>query len=1400
MERICKLLEVATIILFNNCLASTPLCAVYHPFRLQPDNNNYQIGAALPLHDEDCVKLHVEAVQDIIAVQWALTHWNQNSKTNNLKTGFYAGDTCSKPKEAISQTLKFLDSFGFYEPDECKGNQNFRKLLGFFLPKDAASTKAVASILQTTPLPLLAYSYASADELTRMNITNFATTAPTLTVFIDAFARLMENLNSNLVAIVIKTDDEDLTIRLVNRLRQKNIFISELIHSEISNFEQILRNSDSQIIFALLSKKEIIKLLAGKNFGTDKIWVVAELDTDEQQSEIEPPEFVLDSNIQIIYLRQQQRDLLQFKNYFLRLLKNNYQSYSLLASLMQQICNCTISNGKNDNDCSKIDIQKMALSYKQTSTAESVIRAVYAFTAVAARLEKNPMASALCVKPSSKCTQLIMTELESLIYEFDANDPAELVGTNLHFYWESNTTLMSNGIVIEGIEMIYNEQLGPMKVKIMEYEPGIKPRFAMIKPQSKKIHSTCAPYRSYCGQCTCTAKIDQKRFYLPNPRPHQLYIIGLFDFHGGRTCQSYRNSDISLPLAFFYTLATFSQRYSQISLLRNLDIGTVLVDSCSSGRKAVETVVLAENHCFTIEQGRRNITIVPGSVFGYASALSGRVGGTLKGIFVSGDSLLVSLDADHDTTLDAISAMPSRKQEILALLKLLKKFSWEYISIVISNQDGSSLSTYQQFEKLATESGICIAEVKTVSGEEVDPTTTANVTILFTTAFDAATYFTAKLRRESSYSHIHIVIGDAHDFYLHDPSNVARFVGTISLQPKDVIRDEFRAWLESTTPLSLPESWYWEYVENQWQCALSEANRNFYEGKMCTGDELLDLPRRMTKSGYFAHGLERFLFALDTVYKQLCPDQIGVCDEFYVKGRTQISNILKKAHIEHDFVIYEFVPDGQGSYAYQSIANYSARSGFKFSEPYKYFSAFNHASDETPQLKIMSRCISPSCRCFLNVKLTKMPPSVSDQSGALVGSYIRRVPANDAFQQFQFPSILDRLTAGQWRLQTWNYALAAIITVMLIGALGVLFLAIIKLYFRVIKGNQSLGLSLLVGVIVLYITGYVFIFESTDTICRLRIVLHPMGYSFCFGLMIVKATQLKNAESLGFSSAVHISYWNYWLLLLFIMGVQIAFCSKWLTEEFASVVVLDDGQPRLACKYGNEEFLLSQAYVVMLLLLALCLNSTNKNNKHNHKETKWLFISSLSCTILWIIWTMVYVLIPPPYKDTIIVLELLLCASVLLGFIFGPKIYIMFSYEPVVIEMHPQHAMKDFVCENDLLEKEENVERISSSLNSLESRKTHTHSTCSIANCKNSPTCMRADCSDDGQVPIFRTVMRKKNHLGRSLSAEKQNFGRIIQQTAMPTKILPNDGKKEMETDRCNIQKAVPNFITQDSQ
>lgn len=68
----------------------------------------------------------------------------------------------------------------------------------------------------------------------------------------------MKNLNSNLVAIVNSAEDEKLTARVIDRLRQENIFVSDVIKPEIPGFQQIIQDSDSQIIFSLLPKDKVI--------------------------------------------------------------------------------------------------------------------------------------------------------------------------------------------------------------------------------------------------------------------------------------------------------------------------------------------------------------------------------------------------------------------------------------------------------------------------------------------------------------------------------------------------------------------------------------------------------------------------------------------------------------------------------------------------------------------------------------------------------------------------------------------------------------------------------------------------------------------------------------------------------------------------------------------------------------------------------------------------------------------------------------------------------------------------------------------------------------------------------------------------------------------------------------
>uniref|UniRef100_A0A0N5AV20 G_PROTEIN_RECEP_F3_4 domain-containing protein n=1 Tax=Syphacia muris TaxID=451379 RepID=A0A0N5AV20_9BILA len=1225
----------------------------------------YQIGGAFPFHYTDCSQLRPESVQDIVAIQWALTHWNQNPENAAAKIGLFAGDTCSRPKEAISQSLRFLDSIGYHEPDECvslSDRQNISKLLGLIMPKDDKSSRALSTLLNSAQLPIVAYSSASANALLEMNINNVITTAPTLTIFTEAFVKLMANLRSNLITVVINDRRSAAVKRVIEQIRSHNIFISDIISINKPGFLRELSESDSQIILSLIDKQEMTSLA--------KMWIAITVDGDGLSSEEQLKVLHKGSRVQVISLQSRQKDLPQFRQYFLRVLKNNYQSYSLLASYMQQ-------------NCAELTRDDMNSIHTQASTVESAVRMTYALSAVGAKLHSIPSSEIICDRPSPKCTEMIVKELERLDYKFGPNDPQELIGERLQFYRNSDNHLVASGITIEGIELINDEKMGPMVYKVIEYETGRYPRLVTNNFRQSRLRSVCAPYRSFCGRCEHITRVNPKRYFLSIPKQYPLYLMALFNFHEAPDCNTFKNYDISLPMAFVHTIWTFRQRFPQLNLLRNLEFGALLVDACSSSKKAIEIIVQSENQCFAFEQSDRNITVVPGSVFGYISGLHGTQHEALSGFFATGDVPLIALDSDRKSTIDEFSTMPSAKYQALALLKLLKKLKWEFISVVLSEQDSVSLASFRHFERIAADRGVCLAEVINMSGEhlpDLSASSSTNATVLFTTADDAAMYFAARFKRESSVAHAHVVVGDAHDFHLRDPSNVAKFVGTVSLQPKDVLYTDFRQWLEMTTPLTLPEDWYWKHVEHRWQCALSEESKDIYGGKMCTGEELLDIENlgRMTKSGYLSRGIEKLLFAMDSVYKKLCPEQNGMCVEFFNHGRKQILNALKKVHTEDEFEIYEFLPDAEGTFSYQVIGNWSIKTGLRFDNIYK---------------KIVSRCIPPLCSCFADKDFFTSPMQMAISSSgdmdAFAGSYIRREPTSGTDKKVQYESVcFPHLTTGNWRKHSWNYVFLVLNSVFLFGSLSVLALVCMKLYLRVVKGNQSLGISLLIGIIMLYVTAYFFIFDPTDLVCRARVTMHSLGYTLCFGVMIAKATQLRNAETLGFSSTVHISYWNYWLLLFFVIGVQIALSVHWLAEQYMSTLILNGYDMQMACTFGDQEFLLSQTYVVVLLTLALFVNSRNRNIKRNYKETKWLFLSSLVCLLLWMLWMGAYLTVPVLFKDVVVILELMACATVLLAFLFGPKIYILLSYEPVVVEYQgPNSNSKDLVYENGLFEK-----------------------------------------------------------------------------------------------------------------
>lgn len=114
---------------------------------------------------------------------------------------------------------------------------------------------------------------------------------------------------------------------------------------------------------------------------------------------------------------------------------------------------------------------------------------------------------------------------------------------------------------------------------------------------------------------------------------------------------------------------------------------------------------------------------------------------------------------------------------------------------------------------------------------------------------------------------------------------------------------------------------------------------------------------------------------------------------------------------------------------------------------------------------------------------------------------------------------------------------------LLVSAAGVGALIGLKLAQGSVKGSQSLGLALLAAVGSQAAAAVPFIIPPSEAACRAQLAAHPAASAAAFALLLAKAVQLRNAETLLGSGGGSIGFWNYWLLVIFAVGLQVPFRS-----------------------------------------------------------------------------------------------------------------------------------------------------------------------------------------------------------------------------------------------------------------
>lgn len=393
-----------------------------------------------------------------------------------------------------------------------------------------------------------------------------------------------------------------------------------------------------------------------------------------------------------------------------------------------------------------------------------------------------------------------------------------------------------------------------------------------------------------------------------------------------------------MPAAFVYVLETIRQKYPEFNLLPDVELGGILVDSCHDPIAAIEPVIAAStDRCLIVAETRdTNATVLASNVAGFASGQKDMEYDTVRLLFNGKGGVRKPLVAS--TSIEKISSlaiagdtnlMPDYDAQARALLDLLIRQNWDWVSVLLSQHDPESVRAYEAFRRLVeTDDRICISDVVYArEGQQLESIRSRSapatrVAIAFTTSQDTVLF----LKTASSYGNdrsedrpVYVFVGDAHDWSIGDEKVQMGLVskwsavawGAVSVQPRRTVSDDFRSFLATINPKRLPERWFVRFWEDYFQCAIG-TERLGERKTPCNGMEHLPAETfgRMTREAYFMLGLETLIFTLDGIYKQACPEQKGLCDKFfqneYYGKLWELMSRTPKA--DQQFVIYNFRP------------------------------------------------------------------------------------------------------------------------------------------------------------------------------------------------------------------------------------------------------------------------------------------------------------------------------------------------------------------------------------------------------------------------------------------------------------------------------------------------------------
>ncbi|XP_039590180.1 metabotropic glutamate receptor 7 isoform X1 [Passer montanus] len=805
---------------------------------------------------------------------------------------------------------------------------------------------------------------------------------------------------------------------------------------------------------------------------------------------------------------------------------------------------------------------------------------------------------------------------------------------------------------------------------------------------------------------------------------------GLFPVHAkgppGSPCGDIKKENgIHRLEAMLYAL---DQINSDPELLPNVTLGARILDTCSRDTYALEqsltfvqALIQKDTSDVRCTNGEPPVFVKPEKVVGVIGASGSSVSIMVANILRLFQIPQISYastapELSDDRRYDFFSrVVPPDSFQAQAMVDIVKALGWNYVSTLASegNYGEKGVESFMQISREA--GGLCIAQSLKIPQDRKDKsidfdriirqlleTPNARAIVIFAHDEDIRQILAAA-KRADQVGHFLWVGSDTWGSKvspLLQQEDVAE--GAITILPKRATIEGFDTYFTSRTLENNRRNvWFAEYWEENFNCKLTiTGSKKEDTDRKCTGQERIGKDSHYEQEGkvqFVIDAVYAMAHALHHMNRDLCADSAGLCPEMEHAGGKRLLKYIRSVNFNGSAgtpVMFNKNGDAPGRYdIFQFHSSNTSTPGYRLVGQWTDDLQLNI---EEMQWGGGVRAVPPSvcsqpCRPGERKKMVKGMPCCwhcelcdgyqyqADEVTCLLCSYNER-PNENRTGCRSIPII---------KLE-WHSPWAVIpVFLAMLGIIATIFVMATFIRYNdtpiVRASGRELSYVLLTGIFLCYIITFLMIAKPDVAVCSFRRIFLGLGMCISYAALLTKTNRIYRIFEQGKKSVTAprlISPTSQLAITSSLISVQLLGVFIWFAVDPPNIIIDYDEQKTmnpdqargvLKCDITDLQIICSLGYSILLMVTCTVYAIKTRGVPENFNEAKPIGFTMYTTCIVWLAFIPIFFGTAQSaeklyIQTTTLTISMNLSASVALGMLYMPKVYIIIFHPELNVQ------------------------------------------------------------------------------------------------------------------------------------